>query len=113
MVSEWGTIEGGRDTGTDEYGSETLYGGDQGYPKELRMKSQEVEDVLKDGNFALDVIRYRTPHCWMPAPEAFQAKITPAYQLDRKVAQDYLRNAGAWRPAIWQAARTAPLALRG
>ena len=55
--------------------------------------SQEVEDMLKDGNFPLDVIRYRTPRCWMPAPEAFQARITPAYQLDRSVAQEYLRSA--------------------
>ena len=69
MFSEWGTIEGGKMTGNGEYSSAQLYG-IRRYPDELRMMSQEVEDVLVSHEKPLDVIRLRVPHCSMPAPEA-------------------------------------------
>ena len=44
MFSEFGTIEGGRQYGNGEFSSEQLYG-IRRYPDELRMMSQEVDDV--------------------------------------------------------------------
>ena len=92
MFSEWGTIEGGRMTGYGEYSSEQLYG-KRRYPDELRMMSQEVEDVMVSHEKPLDVIRLRVPHCSMPAPEASQARITPAYHEDMGEAREFLRCA--------------------
>ena len=92
MFSEWGTIEGGRQTGYGEYSSEQLYG-KRRYPDKLLMMSQEVDDVLASRVKPLDVIRLRVPHCSMPAPEASQARITPAYHEDRSEAREFLRCA--------------------
>ena len=92
MFSEWGTIEGGKATGWGEYSSEQLYG-KRRYPDELKMMSQEVEDVMDSHVRPLDVIRLRVPHCSMPAPEASQARITPAYHEDIKEAREFLRCA--------------------
>ena len=99
MFSEWGTIEGGRMTGNGEYSSEQLYG-KRRYPDELRMMSQEVEDVMVSHEKPLDVIRLRVPHCSMPAPEASQARITPAYHEDIKEAREFLRCALVARQAV-------------
>ena len=56
--------------------------------------SQEVDDVLVSHEQPLgDVIRLRVPHCSMPAPEAIQARITPAYHADKGEAREYLRCA--------------------
>ena len=55
MFSEWGTIEGGRQTGYGEHSSEQLYGRRR-YPDELLMMSQEVDDVLTSREKPLDVI---------------------------------------------------------
>ena len=64
-----------------------------GCPDELRMMSQEVEDVLVSRENPLDVLRLRVPRCSMPAPEASQARITPAYHEDKGEAREYLRCA--------------------
>ena len=96
MFSEFGTIEGGRHFGNGEFSSEQLYG-IRRYPDELRMMSQEVEDVLLSRSLPLDVLRFRVPHCSMPAPEAVQARITPAHREDRGEAREYLRCALAAR----------------
>ena len=69
MFSEWGNILGGKQAGRGEYSSEELYG-IRRYPDQLRMMSQEVEDVMKSHVAPLDVLRIRVPHCSMPAPEA-------------------------------------------
>ena len=98
MFSEWGTIEGGRKFGLGEFSSEELYG-KQRYPEELRMMSQEVEDVLISGSQPLDVLNFRPPQCSMPAPEADQARITPAYHQDKEEAKEYLRSALVARQA--------------
>ena len=55
--------------------------------------SQEVDDVLTSREKPLDVIRLRVPHCSMPAPEASQARITPAYHEDKAEAKEFLRCA--------------------
>ena len=56
--------------------------------------SQEVDDVLVSHALPLvDVLRFRVPHCCMPAPEASQARITPTYHEDRGEAREYLRGA--------------------
>ena len=89
MFSEWGTIEGGRLTGYGEYSSEQLYG-KRRYPDELLMMSQEVDDVLTSRVKPLDMIRLRVPHCSMPAPDASQARITPAYHEDKSEAREFL-----------------------
>ena len=52
------------------------------------MMSQEVEDVMKSQVAPLDVLRVRVPHCSMPAPEALQARITPAYHEDKGEARE-------------------------
>ena len=61
------------------------------------MMSQEVEDVMKSRVAPLDVLRLRVPHCSMPAPEADQARITPAYHEDKGEAREFLRCALAAR----------------
>ena len=92
MFSEWGNILGGKMTGRGEYSSEELYG-IRRYPDQLRMMSQEVEDVMISHAPPLDVLRFRVPHCSMPAPEAWQARITPAYHEDKGEAKEFLRCA--------------------
>ena len=87
MFSEFGTIEGGRQNGRGEFSSEQLYG-IRRYPDELRMMSQEVDDVLVSQARPLDVLKFRVPHCSMPAPEAIQARITPAYHEDKGEARE-------------------------
>ena len=96
MFSEWGNILGGKQTGRGEYSSEELYG-IRRYPDTLRMMSQEVEDVMKSQVAPLDVLRVRVPHCSLPAPEALQARITPAYHEDKGEAREFLRCALAAR----------------
>ena len=96
MFSEWGDIQGGKLAGRGEYSSEELYG-IRRYPDQLRMMSQEVEDVMKSHVAPLDVLRIRVPHCSMPAPEALQARITPAYHEDKGEAREFLRCALAAR----------------
>ena len=96
MFSEWGNILGGKQAGRGEYSSEELYG-IRRYPDQLRMMSQEVEDVMKSHVAPLDVLRIRVPHCSMPAPEAWQARITPAYHEDKGEAREFLRCALAAR----------------
>ena len=63
------------------------------------MMSQEVDDVLVSGSLPLDVLAFRVPQCSMPAPEADQARITPAYHQDRREAEDFLQAALAAREA--------------
>ena len=96
MFSEWGNILGGKQAGRGEYSSQELYG-IRRYPDTLRMMSQEVEDVMKSQVAPLDVLRIRVPHCSMPAPEADQARITPAYHEDKGEAREFLRCALAAR----------------
>ena len=96
MFSEWGNILGGKQAGRGEYSSQELYG-IRRYPDTLRMMSQEVEDVMKSQVAPLDVLRIRVPHCSMPAPEADQARITPAYHEDKGEGREFLRCALAAR----------------
>ena len=96
MFSEWGNILGGKQDGRGEYSSQEMYG-IRRYPDTLRMMSQEVEDVMKSRVAPLDVLRLRVPHCSMPAPEADQARITPAYHEDKGEAREFLRCALAAR----------------
>ena len=91
-----GNILGGKQDGRGEYSSQEMYG-IRRYPDTLRMMSQEVEDVMKSRVAPLDVLRLRVPHCSMPAPEADQARITPAYHEDKGEAREFLRCALAAR----------------
>ena len=89
MFNEQGRIEGGIALKTDEYGSERLYGPKR-YPASLRMLSKEVDDVMVQGLKPLDVLTSRVPHCYMPAPEAVQVKVTTAYIFSPEVATAYV-----------------------
>ena len=54
---------------------------------------QKLKFVLVSKAHPLDVLRFRVPHCSMLAPEASQARITPAYHEDQGEAREYLRGA--------------------
>ena len=95
MFNEWGRIEGGKTFGAGEYSSEALYGA-QRYPKDDVPGSGGCDEGRKlpfgcpslSDSAVLDA-----------SPEADQARITPAYQLDREEAREHLRTALAARNA--------------